>query len=144
MPLNKEDRERLIKHIDFLESELGDYPTFRKLSWKTYQESKVDRRNVERWIENIVNSSIDIAKIILVSLRKPIPETYRDTLLKLSTTEYFNEDFGRQIAKWAKLRNIVAHQYLDIRWNSIKRFIVESEPSYINLIKGTQKILSRD
>jgi uncharacterized protein YutE (UPF0331/DUF86 family) len=133
--ISKESRERLIKHIDFLEAELEDYPLFARMTWKEYKDIKEKRRNVERWIENIVNSSIDLAKIILSAEGISIPETYRETLLGLGGTKYFNERFGRDISRWSYLRNIVAHQYLDIRWDSIKKFIAESQPVYSKLVK---------
>jgi len=39
---------------------------------------------VERWIENLVNASTDIAKILLASSKQVAPQTYRETLLHLS------------------------------------------------------------
>jgi len=66
MKLLPEDRECLIRYIDFMESELSDFPRFSKVNWKIYSENRDLRRNLERWIENIVNCSIDIAKVILI------------------------------------------------------------------------------
>jgi len=71
--MREEDRERLIRILDYLESEVDDYPAFSNLTWETYQKDKEKRRNVERWIENIVMSSIDMAKILLASENRPIP-----------------------------------------------------------------------
>jgi hypothetical protein len=62
--LRRETKTRLIRHVTFLEAELGDFPGFRSLSWEDYNNHRDKRRNVERWIENMVNSSIDISKII--------------------------------------------------------------------------------
>lgn len=38
------------------------------------------------------------------------------------------EQFARKIEKWAILRNVVTHEYLDIRWNAIREFLTESRP----------------
>ncbi len=65
------------------------------LSKEEYFKERSKRRDIERWIENIINSSIDISK-------------------------------------WVRFRNIIAHEYLDIRWNSIKKFIQETEVLYKN------------
>ncbi len=65
MELPPEDRARLIRYVDFIESELSDFSKFSKIDWKTYNEDRDIRRNLERWIENIVNCSIDIAKVII-------------------------------------------------------------------------------
>jgi uncharacterized protein YutE (UPF0331/DUF86 family) len=70
IPLKKEVRFRLTRHLDFLENELKDYEKFESLSWEDYNKHRSKRRDVERWVENIVNSSIDIAKIILKQKRK--------------------------------------------------------------------------
>lgn len=140
--MRKEERERVIRVLDYLESEVEDYPAFSDLSWETYQKEKEKRRNVEKWIENIVMSSMDIAKILLASENRPIPDSYREILYNIGLVGDFNEEFGRRLSKWASLRNIVVHEYLDIRWKTIKEFIRESEPVYRQLISGVRKILT--
>jgi uncharacterized protein YutE (UPF0331/DUF86 family) len=139
--MRKEDRERVIKLLDYLESEVDDYPVFSNLSWETYQKDKDKRRNVERWIENIVMSSIDITKVLLAAENRPIPDSYKEILFHTGLIGDFDEEFGKKLSKWSGLRNIVVHEYLDIRWRNIKEFISESEPVYRQLIKGIKKIL---
>lgn len=139
--MRKEERERLIRLLDYLGSEVDDYPTFSNLNWEIYQKDKEKRRNVERWIENIVMSSIDIAKILLASENRPIPESYKEILYNIGLIGDFDEEFGKKLSRWATLRNIVVHTYLDIRWRSIKQFIMESEPVYRQLIEGVKKII---
>ena len=140
--MRKEDRERVIRLLDYLESEVDEYPVFSNLSWETYQKDKEKRRNVERWIENIVMSSIDITKILLASENRPIPDSYKEILYHTGLLGDFDEEFGKKLSRWAGLRNIVVHEYLDIRWKKIKEFINESEPVYRQLIKGIKKILA--
>ena len=65
--MKEEIKERLIKHLRFLEEEIKDYPSFRELTWEDYRMDKIKIRNVERWIENLVNSSIDLSKLILTA-----------------------------------------------------------------------------
>jgi len=139
--MRKEDRERLIRLLDFLKSEVDDYPTFYNLNWETYHKDKEKRRNVERWIENIVMSSIDIVKILLASENRPMPESYKEILYQIGLVGNFDEEFGKKLSKWATFRNIVVHEYLDIKWRSIKEFIKDSEPVYRQLIEGVKKII---
>ena len=82
MELLPEDRERLIRYVDFMESELSDFSKFLKIDWKTYNKDRDTRRNLERWIENIVNSSIDIAKVILALEDRGIPHQYDISYLR--------------------------------------------------------------
>jgi len=136
-----EERERLIRYIDFLEDELSDFGKFAMVSWKKYQEDRDLRRNLERWIENIVNCSVDIAKVILIVENRGIPSTYREALRELGSTPGFSEELGHNISQWVSLRNILAHDYLDVRWDSIRRFIKSAEPMYRDLIEGVKTIL---
>lgn len=141
LPLRKELRFRLVKHMTFLENELKDYEIFRPLSWKEYNTERSKRRDVERWIENIINSSIDLAKIILTHEGLPLPDTYKATIAALSAISCFDEKNMEKLSRWVRLRNIISHEYLDIRWASVKRFVSESKPSYENFSKRVKKYL---
>ena len=133
--MRKENKVRLIKHITFLEKELEDWQTFKSFSWEEYNKDRNKRRNIERWIENIINSSIDIAKIILVSENISLPETYKEIVASLPLIPRFDKETVERLSEWVKLRNIISHEYLDVRWNSIKRFIEETEPLYWTLLE---------
>lgn len=142
--MRREIKTRLIRHITFLEAELDDFPGFRSLSWEEYNEHRDKRRNVERWIENIVNSSIDISKIVLSSENIAIPDTYRGIVTSLSLVSGFNKENTQHIAEWVRLRNIISHEYLDIRWGSMSRFIQEAEAVYRDFLKSATAYISRD
>lgn len=140
--MRKEDRERLIRLLDYLESEVDEFAMFSDLTWEIYQKDKVKRRNVERWIENIVMSATDLVKVLLASENRPIPDSYKEIVYHVGLIVDFDEEFGKRLSRWAGLRNIVVHEYLDIRWKNIKEFIGESEPVFRQLINGMKKILA--
>jgi uncharacterized protein YutE (UPF0331/DUF86 family) len=140
--MRKEDRERLIRLLDYLESEVDEFAMFSDLTWEIYQKDKVKRRNVERWIENIVMSATDLVKVLLASENRPIPDSYKEILYNVGLIADFDEEFGKRLSRWAGLRNIVVHEYLDIRWKNIKEFIGEGEPVFRQLINGMKKILA--
>lgn len=140
--MRKEDRERLIRLLDYLESEVDEFAMFSDLTWEIYQKDKVKRRNVERWIENIVMSATDLVKVLLASENRPIPDSYKEVLYNVGLIADFDEEFGKRLSRWAGLRNIVVHEYLDIRWKNIKEFIGEGEPVFRQLINGMKKILA--
>ena len=142
--MDAEQKERLIKHLDFLKDELSDFEKFRKVTWKVYSDDRDLRRNLERWIENLVNCSIDIGKIVLAFQKRPIPDTYREVLFYLGHLPLFSESFADLLSRWSKLRNILAHEYLDMRWNNIKAFIEEAEPVFKELVRGVEEMLEGD
>jgi uncharacterized protein YutE (UPF0331/DUF86 family)/predicted nucleotidyltransferase len=137
------DKSRLIYLIDFLKSELNDYTKVKNIINKEYETDSYKRRNVERWVENIVNSSIDIAKVLLASEGRRLPQTYRLILNDLAYLEEFNEEIAIKLSKNSKLRNILAHEYMDIRFNQIKEFLIEPEKIYGYLIDYVQKVISK-
>ena len=73
--ISRQDEECLKKTLSFLEEQIGLYGHFADFTEKEYSNDVHKRNDVERWVENIVNASIDIAKIIVASQKKPIPDT---------------------------------------------------------------------
>lgn len=96
--------------------------------------------DIERWVENLVMSSLDIVKIILASAKRTIPQSYKETL-KIFAGLYMNfeESLAERFATFAELRNIIVQEYLDIKWKKIKKFIEEAEKFYPQFIKRVKK-----
>jgi uncharacterized protein YutE (UPF0331/DUF86 family) len=128
--MTTEFMDRLVKHIQFIEEELKDHEQFKSFTRDEYLKNRNKRRDLERWIENIVNSTVDISRIILSIEGKPIPDTYREVVQMISTVDGLQGVEADKLSKWVKLRNIISHEYLDIRWSSISKFIAEVEMLY--------------
>lgn len=135
------DRERLTRMVAFLEQELGDFKTFKVVTQKQYVSQLAVKRNLERWAENIVNASIDIAKIILASEKRAIPETYRLIIEQLETVGTFDHEMAKTLAAFFKMRNILAHEYLDLRFAQLQKFVAQAEPAYQYLADFTKRFI---
>lgn len=132
--MKREFQNRFLRNISFFEEELKDYVQFKSLTRQQYIRNRDKRRNVERWIENLINSTVDISKVILTAEEISIPDTYRSIVSKISTVEGLEEVEAEKLSKWVKFRNIIAHEYLDIKWSSINKFINETEMLYRNFL----------
>ncbi|OGW61262.1 MAG: hypothetical protein A2V83_04770 [Nitrospirae bacterium RBG_16_64_22] len=141
MSLTDVDRDRLMRIVDFLETELADHSKFAGIDERTYRTDADARRNVERWAENLVNASIDIAKIILASQKARMPQTYRETIEALALLPGFNPQTAETLARFAKLRNILAHEYVDIRFKRIRQFVSDAGPLYGELLDLARRFL---
>ncbi len=139
--LSPEDKAKLTELIHFLDIEIKEFPDYQNIDFKTYQEDKIKRRNIERWIETLVIAAIDVAKIILSSNKKKMPATYIEALRDFAIFADFSEEESKKFAQFAKLRNIIAHEYLDIRFEEVKRFIKEAEPFYKKAINFSKSLL---
>ncbi len=83
---------------------------------------------------------VDISKIIMSSRKKLIPETYRESVVKASQILKLPNEFVGKFERWTKLRNIITHEYLDIKWKKISNFIQNSEPylqKFISAVKNS-------
>ena len=117
----------------------GSRRLFDNLTWEIYRTDRSRRRDVERWIENLVNSSIDISRLIITAEGIRLPETYRDTVFSLSLVRGFDRNSVETLSQLVRLRNIVAHEYLDIRWASIERFVRQAEFLYTRFLERVQE-----
>ncbi len=141
--MKKETVFRLTKHVSFIEDELKDHEKFVSSSWEEYYGDRSKRRDIERWIENIINSSIDIAKIILSSEGLQIADTYKDVIMSLSLIAEFDKETVEILSAWVKLRSIITHEYLDIRWPSVDVFKSEAATLYIKFLNNVKEYLNR-
>lgn len=132
--LNEFDKIRLIEIIKFLSNELTDFDFYSGITLKDYKEDKIKKRSLEHWTENLINASIDVAKILLASEKKPLPGTYKEILSSLALLEKFDQETAENLSKFAKLRNILTHEYLEIRFEEIKKFLKDGRPSVEYLI----------
>ncbi|PHO08300.1 hypothetical protein BFT35_02265 [Thermoanaerobacterium thermosaccharolyticum] len=137
--LNESDKLNILKRIDFIQIELNDLDEYKKLTYEVYNTDRITRRNVERIIENISNALIDISKIIIANENIHIPNSYREIILKLGEIETIDEELAKSIAEIDRLRNVLAHQYLDIKWSYVKTFITDKINDVYKFIDAVNK-----
>lgn len=133
------DKTRLIEIIKFLTNEIDDWNVYLKFDWDEYQNDRLKRRSLEHWVENIVNATIDIARILLASEKKPLPGTYREILRSFMSLKCFDKNIAEKLGEFARLRNIITHEYLDIRWEQMQNFVKTARPLFEYTIEYVKK-----
>jgi len=137
--LHHADRSKLIPHIDYLEKELSFLSEYKRdIDWKVYQSQRSKRLEIERWVECVINATLDISKMFLTTRGDEIPETSREVLFQIGSRIYDREKEAETFSELAKIMNTLAHRYLDIRWVDIKRFfqiVPKLYPSFLDYIK---------
>lgn len=137
--LPPEERARILEYLRFLENEFSEIGRIQEFSLQDYIQDSFKRKVIERWVENLVMSALDIAKVILASGKREIPQTYKDTL-KIFGTLYVDPSFAEKFSEFASLRNILVHEYLDIKWRRIRNFIDQAERLYPVFIKKVKEM----
>ncbi len=138
--LSPEDREKLNRIVFFLEEEMSLYDYFSPFLFGDYQDVH-KRHEVERWVENMINSAIDVGEIILASEKKRIPDYYKDIFIQIGLLPQFKSLNVEKFTGWVKLRNILAHEYLDIKWQKINGFIKGSGPHFREFLESAKSFL---
>jgi len=141
--LTAEQKERLLVRLQFLDSEIKETADYQMVTFDDYREDKMKRRSIERWVENILNATIDIAKITLASEKRLMPRTYEEALLNFGSLAGLSEEEAIRISKFANLRNILAHEYLEILYGRIEKFIQEALPFYPKIIGFLENFVKR-
>lgn len=141
--LNPIDRSRLLRIVNFLAAELTDAERFASIDRDGYARDNDLRRSMERWVENLVNASIDVAKILVASERLPAPHTYRETVEMLVSVPGLALDSTvlRRLAENTRVRNLLAHEYLDIRYARVAEVIRDASRVYGALLEAVSRRL---
>jgi uncharacterized protein YutE (UPF0331/DUF86 family) len=122
-PLKKDQKEDIARRLDFIRVQISDLGKFMTVTWDIFARDRDLQRNIERLAENVANASIDVAKVLLVGEDVEMPNSYREIVLRLADLEILDRDLAGKMAEYAALRNILAHQYLDLRWKKIREFL---------------------
>ena len=140
--MSQGDKLKLVPHINYLEKELQFLPKYRnEVDWRIYQSVREKRLEIERWIECLVNATLDISKILITLREEEIPETSREILFKVASLVYKEEEKAETFSKLAKIRNTLANRYLDIRWQDINSFMQTAQDIYPPFLEYMKKEL---
>lgn len=134
--LSPVDRSRLERIVDFIDTELEDRQRFRGITQRRYRSDRDLRRNIERWVETLINAAIDIGKVVL-SASGRLPYTCGQLLADLETLPGFTGLSGR-LQPLAAVRNLMAHEYLDLRFGRVVRFVDEGAGAVGELARRTR------
>lgn len=133
--LSENDRLQLLRLLDFIKTEMADLSRFQKVDQRTYQNDRDTQRNLERWVERLAIALIDIAKVILSSeKKKAIQQSYKDMVTAFGWTMGVAEPTIKIMGDFAELRNLLAHEYLDLRYAKIRPFLDHAESVYTSVI----------
>ena len=130
-----------MRRLSFLQVELSDLHGFSGLTFEQYQTDRHTRREVERLVENLANACLDIAKIILAGENLEIPSTYSLVFVRLSEAGIIPPTLARDLAALARTRNVLAHQYLDIKWEQLRHFLQHGPRLLTRFVKIVEKRL---
>jgi uncharacterized protein YutE (UPF0331/DUF86 family) len=105
------DRTLIFRKISMLEEYLMQIAEYRSISIDQYTKDWKTQRVVERTLQMMVETCIDIAGHIISDMKFRIPTSYADSFSVLAEKGIVGNNLSQSLEKMAKFRNVVVHDY---------------------------------
>ncbi|MBI2426978.1 MAG: DUF86 domain-containing protein [Candidatus Kerfeldbacteria bacterium] len=118
------DHEFLQRKVKLIQEDLNTLEQFKDFTFDELAKDSIMFSATERYLERIVTRAIDINRHVLAELGTGAESarTYEDTFLELAKLKVYPENFAKEIAPSAGLRNVLVHEYDEVD----KRLVYES------------------
>ena len=115
------DKTFLNRKIKLIQEDLARLEPLAKTSLEEADEGSVEYAATERMLERIVTRAIDVNRHIIAEIGKGSEsvKTSEETFLVLAKLGIYPEGFAKTIAPSAGLRNILVHEYDEIKINKV-------------------------
>jgi len=94
-----------------IDSYLSQISEFSKISANTYKNEWKTQRIVERTLQILIETCVDIANHIISDQGMRLPTGYADAFEVLKKAKVIAKKLGETMERMAKFRNVVVHQY---------------------------------
>jgi len=105
------DKNLILRKISALDEYLKQIREYTDLSIKAYTADWKVQRIVERTLQMMIETCMDISGHIISDEKLRIPETYADMFHILAENKILHESQLTAFDKMAKFRNIIVHNY---------------------------------
>jgi len=104
----------ILKKLSKLEEYYKQIEEFKGITLNEYSNDWKIQRIVERTLQIMIETCVDIANHIIADNRLRIPESYADTFKVLHENTIVSDDLFNTMNKMVKFRNVVVHQYSNV------------------------------
>ncbi len=125
-----------------LETYLVQLKEFTRISEADYRKNWKTQRIVERTLQIVIETSIDIANHLISDRGMRMPTGYADTFQILTENRILSEKLSFNLQKMAKFRNIIVHQYEDINPRIVTAILRNNLKDLEQFRKAITKIVS--
>lgn len=108
------DKQIVLRKISYLETYYLQIKDFSEISAEEYLSDWKTQRIVERTLQMMIETCVDITNHIISDVGMRIPGTYADTFKVLHENKIIDQELFSVMEKMAKFRNIVVHQYEEV------------------------------
>ena len=105
------DKHLILRKFATLEEYLSQMNEYANISLKDYADDWKIQRIVERTLQMMIETCLDISSHIISDEKLRVPETYADMFRILVQNSILEEPHLEAFEKMAKFRNIIVHDY---------------------------------
>jgi len=105
------DKSLILRRLADLETYLGQIEEYRNVTVNDYSRDWRTQRIVERTIQIMIETCVDIAGHIISDKNYRVPDSYADTFRVLHEAGILAQDLQDALVKMVQFRNIVVHDY---------------------------------
>ena len=105
------DEALLLRNLAELEDYLGQIKEYDDIALEQYVRDWKTQRIVERTLQMMIETCVDIAGHIISDKGYRVPKSYAETFRILHEENILGEELCETMEKMAKFRNIVVHSY---------------------------------
>ena len=137
------DKKLIIRKISLIQGDIIPLKKISRLSFKDFLSDFENEILTERYLERIIGRMIDINYHLLTEAGQPAPRDYYFSFIELGKLSFIPAELSRDLAQFAGLRNVLAHEYnsIDNRkvWRGMKH-LLKLLPQYL---KNVSKIFKK-
>lgn len=112
--------EVLSKKLASMSQYLDDLLPYKDVTFETFMDRHYE---IERILELLIMTASDIIFYLLSIRGEPAPVSYRTAFLRAGEIGIISEKLSKGLALGAGLRNILAHEYEEIDYNTLYKSI---------------------
>lgn len=109
----------VLTRLGFIGKNLQKLKRFETMTLAAYLDNSDLQIISERLLEVIIQTSIDINKHLLTQGYQISSITYKESFQQLGDYEILPRKLAKELSSAASLRNVLAHQYLDIDYTEL-------------------------
>jgi uncharacterized protein YutE (UPF0331/DUF86 family) len=105
------DETLILRKLSELEQYFGQVTEFKEITVNAYENDWKLQRIIERTLQMMIETCVDIAGHIISDNNFRIPDSYADTFKVLSENKIIPEGLCQTMVQISKFRNIIVHHY---------------------------------
>lgn len=132
------DPDLVEKRLVFIESSVAE---LRQVSLDTLESSRERRAYVLYTLQMAIKAAIDIALHITTEERAGEPRSYGDAFMVLARHQLLPAELATELKQMAGMRNVIAHQYLDIDLARVRRAVEQDLGDLLTFVSLIRPLL---